>query len=171
MTPNESPVRIVNPGQNGENVTPPDVPKELLSDAEQIEADDKNLSKTMATDGDYQRETVRLYIKRHDDHIVIGELTDTEVDTIQEMQADRIIDARGRRRKMMSEIARYAVANALVEPNLTGMTPQQLEKKYQATTPEDAVRNIFKPFEVIAIFDRVMELAGAGDDAVQDAKN
>lgn len=129
------------------------------------EAEKTALDAFLSADPNREMATRALSIKSLDADIVVRELSDREMQTIQQ---------RSESKKMSSiDINAEVVGIAMVDPDLS--SPEVIEKFNEKfggfVTPSEVVKSVMKPFEVIRVGEEVMDLSGAGDDAVTQAKN
>jgi len=131
----------------------------------QHESEDTALDAFLSADPDREKATRVLHIKSLGADITIREVSDREMETVQQRSQS----------KNLSPIDTNAevVGIAMVDPDLS--SPEVIEKfseKYGGfVTPAEVVKSVMKPFEVMRVGEEVMDLSGAGDDAVTRAKN
>lgn len=149
-----------------------EVPSDNGSPAATAEMSDEDaLDRIFSARATYQRAEEEVYVKSVEMNITIRELTQRELDDIFEMFEERN-NPRARKKRRPSEINAYLVARALVKPDFsTQKAAQKLQEMYGTPSLTEAIPKIFKPLEVIAIAERVLDLSGGGDDAVTAARN
>jgi hypothetical protein len=119
----------------------------------------------LSADPDRPRATRILHIKSLDADITVREITDREMDTIQERASSKKLSA--------IDTNAEVVAAALVDPDLHNPDVVQMfaDKFGEFMSSSEIVKATMKPFEIIRVGDEVMDLSGASEDAVTQAKN
>lgn len=129
------------------------------------ERDKSALDAFLSADADRPKATRRLHIKSIDADIEVREVSDREMETVQQRAES----------KKMSSIDTNAeiVGMAMIDPDLS--SPEVMDKfaeKYDGfITPAEVVKATMKPFEILRVGEEILDLSGAGDDAVTQAKN
>lgn len=110
-------------------------------------------------------ETAEVYIKSIDATITVRELSEAELSDIMSMSD-------GSREQVLTKMAAQLVASGLVDPDLNdSATYKKLSEGLQVVKQEEIIRKVFKPLEITAIAEVVLDLSGGADDAVTTAKN
>lgn len=119
----------------------------------------------LSADPDRPRATRVLHIKSLGTDIIVREITDREMDTIQERATSKKLSA--------IDTNAEVVAAALVDPDLHDPDIVQMfaDKFGSFMSSAEIVKASMKPFEIIRVGDEVMDLSGASEDAVTQAKN
>ena len=119
----------------------------------------------LSADPDREKETRVLHVESINADIKIREIDDKEMQFVQERSESKKLTALD----MNAEI----VALAMVDPDLTDNSVHEkfAEKYGRHVAPAEIVKDVLKPFEVIKIGEQVLDLSGAGDDAVTTAGN
>jgi hypothetical protein len=129
------------------------------------EATKTALDAFLSADPDRPKSTRTLHIKSLDADVVIREVSDREMETVQQRSQSKSLSA--------IDTNAEVVGIALVDPDLSSHeVMEKFSEKFGGfVTPADVVKSVMKPFEVIRLGEEVMDLSGAGDDAVTQAKN
>jgi hypothetical protein len=119
----------------------------------------------LSADPDRAKETRVLHVESINADITVREIDDKEMKFVQERSESKNLTPL----EMNAEI----VAVAMVDPDLTNSAIHDkfAEKYGRHVAPAEIVKDVLKPFEVIKIGEQVLDLSGAGDDAVTDAGN
>lgn len=117
----------------------------------------------LSADPDRAKETRTLHVDSLATDIVVREIDDRELQYVQERS----------QAKTALETSAEIVALAMVEPDLSdeAIHAKFAEKYGRHIAPAEIVKDVLKPFEVIKISEQVLDLSGAGEDAVTTAGN
>lgn len=119
----------------------------------------------LSADPDRPKETRTLHVQSLGSDITVREIDDKELQFVQERSESKKLSALD----MNAEI----IAVAMVDPDLNDeAVHKKFSEKYgRHVAPAEIVKDVLKPFEVIKIGEQVLDLSGAGDDAVTTAGN
>ena len=148
-----------------------------MTDKEANEALEKFLG---AKDRYKDPDTDKMYIPSLDANVVVRELHASEADTVYRMFSEVAnLTNRAQRRaagpehKGMVKTAAYVVSIALVSPDVRNphIFAKFKNKFGEDLTMPDLILRLFKPGEILSLNERILELTGGADEAIEEAKN